>query len=166
MKCILEKLPLKHKSIRLVPRNSRGTELLERMRRQNKKWGWVGETFCVPESAKTDWRDRRNLNCGRQTKDSKASKANRITQRRRLRRRTGQDASSRMYCDFEDRRTIGREMHACSEGGQRQVRDAPQLGRAAAALYRRHKSGDAVYAQCRERSSPDVRLAPRNGAHD
>ena len=39
MKCILEKTPLKHKSIRLVPRNSRGKELLERMRRQNKKWG-------------------------------------------------------------------------------------------------------------------------------
>jgi hypothetical protein len=32
MKCILEKPPLKHKSIRLVPLGS------ERMRRQNKKW--------------------------------------------------------------------------------------------------------------------------------
>jgi len=47
MKCVLEKPPLKHKSIRLVPRNSRGKELLERMRRQNKKWGGGGETFCV-----------------------------------------------------------------------------------------------------------------------
>jgi hypothetical protein len=35
---------LKHKSIRLVPRCSRGTEQLERMRRQNKKWGW-GKLF-------------------------------------------------------------------------------------------------------------------------
>ena len=43
MKCVLEKPPSKHKSIRLVPAPSRGTEsVTSDMRRQNKKWG--GET--------------------------------------------------------------------------------------------------------------------------
>ena len=71
-----------------------------------------------------------------------------------------------MYCDFEDGRQIGREMYATGEGGQRQVRDAPQLGRAAAALYRRDEGGDAVYAQRRERRSADLQYAPRHGAYD
>ena len=52
MKCVLEKPPSKHKSIRLVPRCSRGTEQFERMRRQNKQW--VGKLFPFSETRFTD----------------------------------------------------------------------------------------------------------------
>jgi hypothetical protein len=132
------------------------------MRRQNKQWG----NFFHSESAKTDWRDHRTLNSGQQRREQQSKQIESSKQEDYEEEQTGQDASSKMYCDFEDRRQIRGTMHEQREGGQRQVRDAPHVGRAAAALYRRHKSGDAVHAQCRERSSPDMRQAPRHSAHD
>ena len=100
MKCILEKTPLKHKSIRLVPRNSRGKELLERMRRQNKKWGnFLRSRVRQNGLARPSESELRATDERQQSKQIESRKEEDYEEEQ-----DRKDAGSRMYCDFEDRR--------------------------------------------------------------